>query len=134
MPPDVRVEADLDGPDGAVVLARVHDALDRLWGIVGDVGETDRIALETAVVEVAGNVLRHGLDGHGHHLLLRADDAGLVAEITQPGPPPAVDLDTAMPGVDAESGRGLALTRMLVELTCSDQGGVTLWTLSRPRG
>lgn len=134
MPPDVRVEADLDGPDGAVVLDRVHDALERLWRSAGDVGETDRIALETAVVEVAGNVLRHGRDGGGRHLLLRADAGGLVAEITQPGPPPAVDLDTAMPGVDAESGRGLALTRMLVDLTCSERGGATLWTLSRPRG
>lgn len=133
MAPDVRVEADLDGPDGAVVLARVHDALDRLWGTAGDVGETDRIALETAVVEVAANVLRHGLDGSGRHLLLRAGDDGLVAEITQPGPPPELDLDAAMPGVDAESGRGLALTRMLVELTCSERGGATLWTLSRPR-
>jgi serine/threonine-protein kinase RsbW len=133
VPPDVRVEADLDGLDGSVALERVHDALERLWRVV-DVGETDRIALETAVVEVAGNVLRHGLDGRGGHLLLRADDAGLVAEITQPGPPPAVDLDTAMPGVEAESGRGLALTRMLVELTCSERAGATLWTLSRLRG
>lgn len=131
MPPDVRVEADLGGADGAVVLARVHDALDRLWRSAGDVGESDRIALETAVVEVAGNVVRHGPGGG--HLLLRADPHGLVAEITHAGPPPAVDLDAPMPGTDAESGRGLALTRMLVDLTCTDRGGATLWTLSRRR-
>lgn len=133
MPPDAQVETDLDGADDAVVLDRVHDALALLWRSAGDVGETDRIALETAVVEVAGNVVRHGADhGPGGHLLLRSDGTRLVAEITQPGPPPVVDLDGPMPGADAESGRGLALTRMLVDLTCTERGGATLWTLSRP--
>ncbi|AEE47696.1 ATP-binding protein [Cellulomonas fimi] len=133
MAPDARVETDLDGPDDVAVLERVHDALATLWRSAGDVAETDRIALETAVVEVAGNVVRHGDHRAGRHLLLRAGDHGLVAEITQPGPPPHVDLDAVMPGADAESGRGLALTRMLVDLTYTERDGAGIWTLVRPR-
>ncbi|WP_019135147.1 ATP-binding protein [Cellulomonas massiliensis] len=132
MPPEGHVEVDLDGDDEAV-LDRVHDALARLWRSASDVDETDRIALETAVVEVAGNVVRHGAAGPGRHLALTADARRLVAEVTQPGPPPPLDLAAAMPGSDQESGRGLALTRLLVDLTCAERAGATVWTLARPR-
>lgn len=131
--PDGHVEVDLDGGDDAAALDRVHDALDRLWRSATDVGETDRIALETAVVEVAGNVVRHGAPGPGRHLALTADARGLLAEVTQPGPPPPLDLDAAMPGTDQESGRGLALARLLVDLTCAERAGTTVWTLARAR-
>jgi len=58
---------------------------------------------------------------------------GLLAEVTQPGPPPSLDLAATMPGTDQESGRGLALTRLLVELTCAERDGATVWTLARTR-
>jgi serine/threonine-protein kinase RsbW len=139
--PRVVVDVDVPAADGALdhALDLVHDALAALWrgavaGGVGEVGEEDRIAVETAVVEVAGNVLQHGGGEDGWHVRLSADTRAVVAVLSQPGPPPDVDLDAAMPSTDAESGRGLPLTRMLVDdLACASYGGTTWWTLTRHR-
>ncbi len=135
MPPDAHVDVTLDGEGAAVVLDRVHDALEGLWRDAGDVSEVDRIAVETALVEVAGNVVRHGPDerwhGDGVRVWVRADVVVAVAD--QAGAPPDVDLDAAMADHEAESGRGLAIARALVDVDCAARGGGTRWTLTRRR-
>lgn len=135
MPPDPSVDVTLDGADAAVVLDRVHDALARLWREAGDVSEADRIAVETALVEVAGNVVRHGPDArwHGRGVRVSVGPEVVVAVADQAGAPPDVDLDPVMAGPDAESGRGLAIARALAELDCAAVGGGTRWTLTRHR-
>lgn len=135
MPPDAELHLPLEGEDAATVLDRVHHALEELWRTAGDVGEIDRIAVETALVEVAGNVVRHGPDGRWHgdgvHLTVRPDV--VVAVARQAGPPPMLDLVPTMPSAEAESGRGLAIVAALVDVTCTAEGHGTRWTLTRRR-
>ncbi|GAA4622027.1 ATP-binding protein [Cellulomonas oligotrophica] len=135
MPPDVRVRVPLDGDDAAGALGRVHAALTELWRAAPDVAEVDRIAVETAVVEVAGNVVEHGADGlwHGGGLEVRVDADAVVALLDHDGPVPVIDMDAPMPGVEAESGRGLPLTRVLVRLELGPHDGGVRWSLTRPR-
>ncbi|MFC8192848.1 ATP-binding protein [Cellulomonas sp. NPDC057328] len=133
--PDVRVDVALDGEDAETVLDRAHGALERLWVQVPDVGDMDRIAVETALVEVAGNVVRHGPDGRWHgpglHVTVGAD--AVVVVIDQDGLPLSLDPAPAMPGPEAESGRGLPLVHALVDVVCTARPGGTRWTLTRRR-
>jgi serine/threonine-protein kinase RsbW len=118
-------------------LDRVHDAVAELWTEVPGVGPADRMAFETALVEVAGNVVRHACDGPGLDLTVdlavRADR--LEAHLRDRGRRSEARLeDVALPGELEESGRGLALAAALVdELAYRREGPVNHWTVVRRR-
>jgi serine/threonine-protein kinase RsbW len=96
-------------------LELVHDLLEEWWIAVGEVPMRRRFAFETAVIEIAGNVVEHsrrldGAPGRRFSLVLDADARTLHARFEDNGLPAQVDLSTVtMAGLDDEDGRGLAL-------------------------
>jgi serine/threonine-protein kinase RsbW len=111
--------------------------LQALWEEAGDVALEDRIRFETAVTEIAGNIVLHApagrpldftieVDVHPDRLEARFRDAGRRAD---------VDLTPArMPDDLAESGRGLALALAAVdELEYQRDGIINRWRVIRRR-
>ncbi len=138
-PSGVPREVDLDLPVEPESLDQVQDALERFWD-GSDVSTVDRIRFETAVVEVAGNVVEHAysfdqLAGNAgvRELAVRFRLGADVVEavISDNGLPMEIDLAAVtMPGEEAESGRGLALAVAAVdELRYERDGGRNRWTM-----
>jgi serine/threonine-protein kinase RsbW len=115
----------------------VHEALAALWAEVPDVVTTDRLAFETALTEVAGNIVQHARAAPGLELTVEIDVAvdRLAARVRDTGRRSTVRLDqVSLPEGLAESGRGLALAVALVdELVYRREAGVNHWLLVRHR-
>ena len=106
----------LDGPADLPCLERVHDLVDELWARVPDVEPTDRYRFETAVIEVAGNIVEHGGADVRLELPLVAAADRVEAHSRDTGT--AVDHEDAagrLPEPMAEQGRGMALARAAVD-------------------
>ena len=127
--------ATLHVPALAENLERVHDLLGGLWAAHPDIATRDRARVETAVLEIAGNVVEHGARADGVVPTIRValargarivtavidDDAG-EAEVPPPGP---------MPDWPAEDGRGLPLAHALCDgFEYTRTGGGNRWTLT----
>lgn len=135
---DGAAELRVDGPAETAWLDRVHDALARLWDAAPEVPDLDRLRFETAVIEIATNVVRHTVPvGDGPvraSVLLRADHRRLEAELTDDGAPVRVDLDPDPVDDFAESGRGIALVLRAVDsLSLAREDGRNTWRLARDR-
>lgn len=93
-------------------LERVHALVAELWTRAPDVQQRDRLRFETAVIEVAGNIVEHG--GNGVRLALRLSTRRDAVEATFCDTGEPVDLDEVTSELSdpfAETGRGLALAR-----------------------
>ena len=139
--PPGHVATTLEAPALPECLDDVHALVDSLWSSCPGVDATDRMRFESAVVEVAGNVIEHSVAAVGDRVVrlevtltcsqveLRAtfvDDAEAVR---------AERLPTAMPDVDAESGRGIALARAFTDdLTYEREGERNRWSVVCRRG
>lgn len=134
----------------------VHALLETVWADAAHVSPTDRFSFETALIELASNVLRHADTGCGVTCGLRLEvsedridarliDTGaivteLLAATDRPTDAP-IDTEAALAGVldtrempDAlcESGRGIALIQALVdELDYVRDGDVNHWHIVR---
>lgn len=133
---DGAAELRVEGPAEPVWLDQVHAALDRLWTAGTEVPELDRIRFETAVIEIATNIVRHAVPagpGPVHAaVLLRSAPPRLEAELSDDGAAVPVDLDPAPVDDLAESGRGIALVKRTVDtLTLDRAGGRNTWRLAR---
>ncbi|MDN4175324.1 ATP-binding protein [Nocardioides sp. SOB77] len=116
-----------------------HHELELLWAETPQVGDLDRMRFELAVVEVLANIVEHAYgeehdDAHGARgveLDLAVEVDRLVAVLHDDGVRAELDLSrVSMPGEDAESGRGLALTLATVdELEYRREDGRNLWRL-----
>lgn len=97
----------------------VHALLETVWRENEQVGSIDRISFETALIELASNVIRHGDAGDGITcsvtVTVSADRIeGLLIDSGEPGD---IDLDASMlPDDLAESGRGIPLIMALVDV------------------
>ena len=132
---------ELSAPATPDMVDLVHAVLEKLWAAHDDVGMTDRIRFETAVIEILGNIVEHAYEldapapgaitARRFDVRLTATDRELVASFGDDGIPMALDLsDVVMPGEDAESGRGLALAMAaLDDLTYDRQDGRNHWRL-----
>lgn len=118
-------------------LDMVQDRLAAFWDADAAITAGDRMRLELAVVEVVGNIVEHAyaLDaGHPGRVLtvaLHASDDVLEAVLSDNGKPASLDLaEVTMPGEEATSGRGLALSFASVdELTYERVDGRNHWRL-----
>ena len=110
-------------------IERVHDLVDEAWARVPDVEPRDRYRFETAVIEVAGNIVEHGGPDVRLRLWLLVRPEKVEAQFRDTGRP--VDLETALlrlPDPMAEAGRGIALARAAVdEVTYERTGSTNRW-------
>lgn len=127
---------ELEGLAVPAEIARLHDLLDRAGAEHPDIDPTDLMLFETAVIEIATNVVEHSRpEGEVRwHFTLEIDADALRAELRDSGQEPLVDLARAMPGEEAESGRGLALAdAILDEITLVRAEDGNLWRMVRNR-
>jgi serine/threonine-protein kinase RsbW len=118
----------IDGPSWertAVLLVppndvdEVHESVDDMWHLNTDLGDRERIRFETALVELAGNVIEHA--GDGERLLcaltLRRTATTLEAVLSDTGAEVRIPFRATMPDPEelAESGRGIAMIEMLMD-------------------
>jgi serine/threonine-protein kinase RsbW len=116
-------------------LGLLHDLLERVGGEHPALASSDLMLFETAVIEVAGNVVEHGRP-HGHvrwTFRLRALPDRLEATLSDSGEEyPGGTWGTEMPEPMAENGRGLALaTAVLDSLRYERAGDANEWTMVR---
>lgn len=135
------VQVRLVAPALPASLEEVHALLEELVQRSPGITARERMRFETALVEVASNVIQHAQprppDEHVTvTVVLRCDDAALTADLVDDALPAQVDPAAAeMPAPDAESGRGLALARSLCdELRLVREGDGNRWTVVCRRG
>jgi serine/threonine-protein kinase RsbW len=119
-------------------LDEIHDLVAALWAGQDRFPAADRLRFETAVIEVAGNIVTHAVAGLPSgsevtvELTLTATPGSATACFRDDGGAAGLDLAAApMPDTMAESGRGLALTRALADdVTYERVGSANIWTLT----
>ena len=113
----------------------LHDLLDRVREDHPDVESTDLMLFETAVIEIANNVVEHGQPPGTirYSFTLDVESDQLLGHLSDGGPP-LEDPHAPMPGTDSENGRGLALARIaLDDLAYERVGEHNEWTMIRRR-
>lgn len=116
-------------------LDRVQDLLQQLWTSAADVEPVDRWRFESAVVEIAGNIIQHSSAGDESavtmDLKVICSPTVLRAAFCDDGAPADVEMTAVvMPDVDAEDGRGLALaTAMTDRLRYERAGDQNRWEI-----
>ena len=115
----------------------VHDFLETVWEANPEISEFDRMAFETALIELASNVIQHAAGDGGVTCVLSvsADENGLRASLADTADAGGIVLmNRDMPDELSESGRGIALIQALVdELHYERVDDKNVWTISRAR-
>ncbi|WP_186377029.1 ATP-binding protein [Curtobacterium pusillum] len=121
-------------------LDQVQDRFGAWWDGIGIDDVRLRFGLETALAEIAANIVEHTRRtdqeaGRRYTVELDVTDRELVAVLSDNGLPADVDLAAVtMADVDEESGRGLALAiAALDRLEHRHEGGRNVWTLACTR-
>ncbi len=119
-------------------LEAVFAVLAEWWPEVGDLPAATRFGFETAVIEIAGNIVEHSRGAAAERrftLELFADAEMLRATFRDDGDPPLLDLDAVrMADENQVSGRGLALARASVDDVAFDRDADrNVWTLESRR-
>lgn len=94
----------------------VHDFLAGIWR-TSSIDPMERFRFETALIELASNVMRHaaGRDGVNCSVTIEVSDSSIEAVLVDDGEPGEIDFDREMPDTLEESGRGIPLIRALVD-------------------
>ncbi|SDK73791.1 serine/threonine-protein kinase RsbW [Nocardioides sp. YR527] len=115
-------------------LDHVHALLERAGREHPEIDPIDLMLFDTAVIEIANNVVEHGRP-RGKvrwRLTVSIGEAEIVADLYDSAQPADVAFDTAMPEADADSGRGLPLAcALLDELTVTREPGANRWRMVR---
>lgn len=116
-------------------LELIHDLLEQVWESESGIHLMDRIRFETAVIEVASNIIEHSrpasTDPIRFLLNLECSPQRLYAEFQDNAKPAGVNLSVAtLPDDMASTGRGLALAKVaLDEFSYAKQDSGNRWTL-----
>lgn len=104
----------------------VHDSVDDFWLLNVDLGGRERMRFETALLELAANVIEHteGAERVLCELTLRRTSTALEAMLSDSGNEVQVPFRKAMPDPAelAESGRGIALIELLMDDFAYERG------------
>jgi len=116
----------------------LHALLERVSENHPEVGREDLDMLETAVIEIAGNVVEHGRPPGqvSYSFFLEVTDTALESVLIESGTEVPPDLDEPRPAPDdmSETGRGLLLAgAVLDELRYERRDGQNTWTMVRGR-
>lgn len=120
-------------PDG---LEELHDLIERARTTHPEVDGEAFMMLETAVIEIAGNVVEHGRPSGRVQwsFELRIRPEALEGVLSDDGQEYEGDLSTVMPDLMSESGRGLALAQAALDsLDYAREDGHNVWTMRRDR-
>ena len=113
----------------------VQDFVERVWADSPHVGDMDRMAFETALIELASNVIQHAgdVDGVTCVLTLSTENGAITATLSDTAEKGQVSLVVgAMPDAFAESGRGLPMVEALVDsLSFERVDDRNVWTIRR---
>jgi serine/threonine-protein kinase RsbW len=126
----------LEGLAVPQTLHELHELLERAGSEHPDVLPEDLMRFETAVIEIAGNVVEHGRPKgevtYTFALQVRPDRLeGVLDDGGQPVPP---SHDSDMPDQWSEDGRGLPLAQAaLDELTYEREDSRNLWRMVKHR-
>ena len=115
-------------------LVKVHALLERVGADHPELDPTDLMLFETAVIEIANNVVEHGRPRGAvrWRLQLRVTEAQIEADLADTGHEFTADLDAPMPDDDAETGRGFALAgAVLDKLELRRADGENHWRMVR---
>lgn len=97
----------------------VHESVDDLWTLNDDLGAGERMRFETALLELAGNVIEHteGQERLLCELTLLRTSTSLEAVLSDSGKAVRVPFRVSMPDPAglAESGRGIAMIELLMD-------------------
>ena len=113
----------------------LHDLLDRVREEHPDVEPTDLMLFETAVIEIANNVVEHGRPPGTirYSFTLDVESDKLLGHLRDGGPP-LDESERTMPETHSENGRGLALARVaLDDLEYERVDDHNEWTMVRRR-
>lgn len=97
----------------------VHALLAGVWADFPSVSARDRMSFETALIELASNVILHANTGSGVRcdLTVEIADGRIEARLSDTGQPGGVELASrSMPGELSETGRGIPLIQALVDV------------------
>ena len=115
----------------------VQDYIQRVWSESPELDSMDKLKFETALVELAANIIKHSNDGGGVEgsLSITIHPDRIRCDITDTSEASNIALDTRqMPGEFAESGRGIAFIQRLVDvLHYERRGGENLWMIEKLR-
>ena len=115
----------------------VHDYIARVWAEHDDLDEMDRLRFETAIIELAANVIQHGDNGNGvsAEVVITVDDEVIHGRITDSSEAGRVELALRdMPDEMAESGRGIAFIQRLVDvLHYERRADENVWMIEKRR-
>ncbi|WP_411700100.1 ATP-binding protein [Conyzicola sp.] len=118
-------------------LDTVHDYIQRVWAASPELDAMDRLKFETALIELAANVIQHSNGGNGvvGTLSIAVDADRIRGSLADVSAPSEVDLaDRDMPGEFAESGRGIAFIQRLVDAFHYERRqGENLWMIEKMR-
>ena len=113
----------------------VHNLLKAVWIDRPKVTDADRYSFDTAIVELTSNVIRHGDTGSGISCSITIDvyNDRIEATLVDTGKIAKVELEgVAMPDSLAESGRGIALIKALVDtISYTRDGNLNRWQIAR---
>lgn len=116
-------------------LNRVHELLAKVWLDSPQISGVDRASFETALIEVASNVIRHANHGNPVECTVAVDatEGEITATLIDTGRESDIELSQVrMPDASAESGRGLAIVKALVdEVVYDSDGNVNYWRITR---
>lgn len=121
--------SDLDGG-----LDVIHRSLDDMRATLGrEPGDAALILFEIALAEIGGNVLTHGSPAGSRRPIeyeLRFRDGSVEAIFVDAGPPAFEHLERDMPDSDSEHGRGLVLSRSVLDVLGYERDGeLNRWRL-----
>ena len=115
----------------------VHAYIERVWAAHDDLDVMDRLRFETALIELAANVIQHADDGNGiiADIAIVVDGDLIKATISDSSPAGLVDLSMReMPDELAESGRGIAFIQRLVDIFHYERrDDENLWVIQKRR-